>query len=35
VIEEKRKMAEGRERKKAWAAASRKFPILDHKLKVT
>jgi hypothetical protein len=31
VIEEKRKMAEGRERKNDCAAASRKFPILDHK----
>jgi hypothetical protein len=31
VIEEKRRIAEGRERKKDWAAASKKFPILDHK----
>lgn len=28
VMDEKRKMADGRERKKAWAAASRKFPML-------
>jgi hypothetical protein len=28
-MEEKRKMAEGSERKNDWAAASRKFPILE------
>ena len=28
VMDENRKMADGRERKKAWAAASKKFPML-------
>jgi len=28
VIEENRKIAEGRDRKKLWAAAKKKFPIL-------
>jgi len=30
-MEENRKMAEGSERKNDWAAASRKFPILEVK----
>jgi len=29
VIEENRKMAEERERKNDWAAASKKFPMLE------
>jgi hypothetical protein len=28
VIEENRKIADGRDRKKLWAAAKKKFPIL-------